>query len=101
MFGRKLRFDCNKKFRPKSIFNLKSKDAIIETYLSSLEEKLLDINIPKDKINNLSKEERNALYSLNNDNAIVLTRVLRLMFGTGKIKKKRISNCQMEKFMRR
>ena len=42
-------FDCNKKFRSKSIFNPKNKDAIVETYLSSLEEKLLDIYILKDK----------------------------------------------------
>ena len=83
VFGRKLRlmwhfrndertFDCNKKFRPKSTFNPKNKDVIIETYLSSLEEKLLDIDIPKDKFNNLSKEERDALYSLKNDNTIVI-----------------------------
>ena len=82
-FGRKLRlmwhfrnderiFDCNKEFRPKSTFNPKNKDVIIETYLSSLEEKLLDIEIPKDKFNNLSKEERDALYSLKNDNTIVI-----------------------------
>ena len=75
VFGRKLRlmwhfwnderiFDCDTKFRPKSIFNPKNKDVIIETYLSSLEEKPLDIDIPKDKFNNLSKEERDALYSL-------------------------------------
>ena len=65
-------FDCNKTFRPKSAFNPKNKDVIIETYLSSLEEKLLDIDIPKDKFNNLSKEERDALYSLKNDNTIVI-----------------------------
>ena len=29
----------------------KIKDVIIETYLSSLEEKLLDVDIPKDKFN--------------------------------------------------
>ena len=38
-------FDCNKKFRPKFTFNPKNKDVIIETYLSPLEEKLLDIDI--------------------------------------------------------
>ena len=83
VFGRKLRlmwhfrnderiFDCNTKFRPKSTFNPKNKDVTIETYLSSLEENLLDIDIPKDKFNNLSKEERDALYSLKNDNTIVI-----------------------------
>ena len=50
----------------------KNKDVIIETYLSSLEEKLLDIDIPKNKFNNLSNEERNALYYLKNDNTIVI-----------------------------
>ena len=86
VFGRKLRlmwhfrnderiFDCDTKFRPKSTFNPKNKDVIIETYLSSLEEKLEDIDIPKDKFNNLSKEERDALYSLKNDNTIVIKAV--------------------------
>ena len=65
-------FDCNTKFRPKSTFNPKNKDVITETYLSSLEEKLLDIDIPKDKFSNLSKEERDALCSLKNDNTIVI-----------------------------
>ena len=71
VFGRKLRlmwhfrndekiFDCDAKFRPKSTFNPKNKDVITGTYLSSLEEKLLDIDIPKDKFNNLSKGERDA-----------------------------------------
>ena len=65
-------FGCNKKFRPKSTFNPKNKDVIIETYLSFLEEKLLDIDIPKDKFNNLREEERDALYFLKNDNTIVV-----------------------------
>ena len=61
--------------RPKSTFNqtrTKNKDAVIETYLSSLEEKFLDIDIPKDKFNNLRKEERDVLYSLKNNNDIVI-----------------------------
>ena len=65
-------FDCNKKIRPKSIFNVKNKDIIIETYLSSLKEKLLDIGIPKDKFNNLSEEEGDVLYFLKNDKTIVI-----------------------------
>ena len=88
VFGGKLRlmwhfrkgeqiFDHNTKFRPKSTFNPKNKDVIIETYLSSLEQKLLDINFPKDKFNNLNKRERDPLYSLKNDNTIVWK-------GTGK-----------------
>ena len=63
---------CSKKFRPKSIYNPKNKDVILETYLSSLEEKLLDIDIPKGKFNNLSKVERDAMYSLKIDNTIVI-----------------------------
>ena len=43
-----------------STLNPKNKDAIIETYLSFLEENFLDIDIPKDKFDNLSKEERDA-----------------------------------------
>ena len=81
-------FDCDKKFRPKSTFNPKNKDVIIETYLSSFEGKLLDIDIPNDKFNNLSKEERDAQYSLKNGNTIVIKgagRVLGLVFVTGKI----------------
>ena len=66
-------FDWNfKKFKPKSTFNPKYKDVIIETYLSSSAENLLDIYIPKDKFNNLSEKERDALYSLKNDNTIVI-----------------------------
>ena len=33
-------------FRPKSSFNPRNKDPITETYLSCLEERLLDIEIP-------------------------------------------------------
>ena len=50
VLGRKLRlmwhfrnneriFDCDTKFRPKSTFDPRNKDVIIDTYLSSLEEK--------------------------------------------------------------
>ena len=83
VFGSKLRImwhfrkdertiHCSKKFRPKSIYNPKNKDVILETYLSSLEEKLLDIDIPKGKFNNLSKVESDAMYSLKIDNTIVI-----------------------------
>ena len=60
------KIDCNKTFRPKNM------EDIIETYLSSLQERLLDIDIPKDNLKNLSKEERDAVYSLKNDNTIVI-----------------------------
>ena len=47
---------------------LKLSSILVETYLSFLEEKRLDIDIPKDKFNNLRKEERDALYSIKNYN---------------------------------
>ena len=65
-------FDWNKKFRANSTFNPKNKDVIIETYLGYIEEKLLDIDIPTDNFNNLSKGERDALYSLKYDNTMVV-----------------------------
>ena len=45
------------KFRPKSTFNPRNKDTVIETYLSSLEERLLDIDISSERFNNLTKED--------------------------------------------
>ena len=60
------------KFKPKSTFNPRNKDAAIEIYLSSLEEKLMSIEIPKDKYNNLTREERGALFDLKNDKTIVI-----------------------------
>ena len=47
---------------PKSIFNPKNKNSIIEMCLSPLEENLLDIDIPKEKFDKLRQEERDALY---------------------------------------
>ena len=55
------------KFRPKHSFNPRNKDAVIETYLRCLEERLLDIEIPSKKYNNLTKDEQDALYSLKED----------------------------------
>ena len=48
------------KCRPKSSFNLRIKDAIIESYLSYLEERLLEI--PSKRYNILTEDERNTLY---------------------------------------
>ena len=59
------------KFRPKSTFNPRNKDAVIETYLSSLE-RLLDIETSSKRFNNLTKEERNAPYNLRDDPTIVI-----------------------------
>ena len=46
----------NDNFRPKSSFNPRNKDPITETYLSCLEERLLDIEIPSKRYN-LNKEQ--------------------------------------------
>ena len=62
------------KFRPKSTFNLRNKDTVIETYLDSLEETLLDIDISSKRFHNLTKEERNTLYNLRDDSTITIKR---------------------------
>ena len=54
-------------FKPKSKVNPRNKDGAIELYLSSLEEKLMKVEVPKDKFNNLTKSERKAFYDLKND----------------------------------
>ena len=64
-------FDLDQ-FKPKSTFNPRNKDAAIEVYMSSLEEKLMKIEIPKDKYSNLTSKERQALYNLKNNKNIVI-----------------------------
>ena len=64
-------FDLDQ-FEPKSYFSPHNKDAAIEVYMSSLEEKLIKIEIPKDKYNSLTSKERQALYDLKNDKNIVI-----------------------------
>ena len=59
-------------FQPKSTFNPRNTEVAIEVYMSSLEEKLMKIEIPKDKYNNLTSKERQALYDLKNDKNIVI-----------------------------
>ena len=81
-YGRKLRliwhfttderiFSVDKS-RTKSSFNPRNKDAVIETYLSCLEERLLDTEIPSKRYSNLTREELDALYSLKDDSTIIL-----------------------------
>ena len=60
------------RFRPKSSFNPKNKDVIIETCLSCLEERLLDVEILSKRFNNLTEEEWEALYSLKDDHSIII-----------------------------
>ena len=50
-------FDRNK-FEPIPTFNPKNKGATIETYLSSLEEKLMNIEIPQNKYNNTTERSK-------------------------------------------
>ena len=57
-------------FKPKSKVNPRNKDADIELYLSSLKEKLMKAEAPKEKFNNLINSERKALYDLKNDENI-------------------------------
>ena len=59
-------------FKPKPKFNPRNKDAAIELYLSSLEEKLTKVEFPKNKFNSLTNSERKALYDLKNDKSIVI-----------------------------
>ena len=64
-------FDMDQ-FKPKSTFNPCNKDAAIEEYMSSSDEKLMKIEMPEDKYNNLTSKERQALYGLKNDKNIVI-----------------------------
>ena len=45
---------------------------MIEPYLSCLEERLLDIEIPSKRFNNLTNDERNAMYSLKDDKSVII-----------------------------
>ena len=60
------------RFKPKSTFNPRKKDAVIETNLSCLEEKLLDIEIHSKRFSNLTEDERNEMYSLKDDKSIIM-----------------------------
>ena len=64
-------FDLDQ-FKLKSSFNPHNKDAAIEIYMSSLEEELMKLEIPKGKYNNLTCKERQALHNLKNNNNIVI-----------------------------
>ena len=55
----------------KSKFDLKRKDAAIELYLSRLEEEISSLYY-KVGYSNLRKRERDAIYSLKNDNSIII-----------------------------
>ena len=67
----KNKFDQDQ-FNLKSTFNPSIKDIAIEAYMSSLEEKLMKTEVPKDKYNSLTIKERQALYDSKNDKNIVI-----------------------------
>ena len=48
----------------KSVFNPRSKDTIVGTYLSCLEGRMRDIDISSKIFNSLTKEQSNAFYRL-------------------------------------
>ena len=58
--------------------------AVIETCLSRVEERLLDINIPSRKCNNLNKDERD-IFLYNWKDFMQMTKVLLLLFVIKKI----------------
>ena len=81
-FGRTLRlkwhyrngertFDPNL-FRPKSKFSPSKTEAAIELYVSHIEEKLFSCIKIKHCFYNLTREERQAMYNLENDQSIVV-----------------------------
>ena len=58
-------------FKKKSKFDPKRKDAAIELYLSRLEEEISSLDY-KVGYSNLTKGERDAIYSLKNDSSIII-----------------------------
>ena len=59
-------------FRPESKFNPSKTDAAIELYLRHIEENLLSCTEIKHSYYNLTREERQAMYNLRNDQSIVI-----------------------------
>ena len=59
-------------FKPKSNFSSCNKDAATEPHLRSLEKKLIKVDVPKDKFNNLTSSERKALCDLKNHKSVVI-----------------------------
>ena len=68
-FGNDGRSFAADRFRPKSSFNPRNKDVIIETYRRCLE---VDIEIPSKRFNNFRKEEWEAFYSLKDDPSFII-----------------------------
>lgn len=60
------------RFSPNSSFNSKNKDAMIETCLRCLNKRLLDTEVTSKRLNNLAKEEREALLSVKGNPSIII-----------------------------
>ena len=58
--------------KPKSKFNPHNKDVAIELCLSGLEEKLMHIQVAKDKFKNLTNGEQKVLFALKSYKRIVI-----------------------------
>ena len=59
------------KLKPKTILNSRNKNAAIEIYVSSLEEKQMETEMLRDKMNNLTSKEQTTLYDLKNDKGFI------------------------------
>ena len=60
------------KFKPKSKFNPKYENQLLETYLKVAENSIMEITEDGKVFSNLSKEEKQALNDLKNDKTIVI-----------------------------
>ena len=68
----KLNFHNENKDIHRDMFNPRNKDAAIELDLSSLKEKVMKVEVPKDNFNSLTSSEWEALYDFQNDKSIVI-----------------------------
>ena len=59
-------------FKPKSRFNPKNENQVLETYLKCVENSIMDVSDKGKSFSNLSKEEWEALSDLQNDKSIVI-----------------------------
>lgn len=62
----------HERFKHKLTFDTRTKDTIIQTYLSCVEDNLLDIEIPSRRFNSPSKNEGNSMYNLTNHKTIII-----------------------------
>ena len=86
----------NMPFSREGFKDTRIQDAIIETYLSYLEERFIEIEILSKRFNNLTKGERNAMSSLKGDKTVIIKcgdKGVGVIYWTGRITwKKQIHN---------